>query len=277
MKKILFILLIGFLLQSCDEIPPTIPDPPTGGDRIVLLEEFSGGSCVPCSDAAKIIKEISAQYPDNFIPIAIHTFQGGTYDPYQGAKYDFRTEKGQEVIEFLGIPLGIPSGAVNRKLFEGENSIQLPKSKWNSIVQNALSENPQININVNTTYEPATRMLSVDVNMVPLENISGDLKLIVLVNESHLIDKQAIPEAPGVDEAFEHNHVLRDVITSTNGEDLGTDLISQTPINKSFDYLVPSDDLDWWIPANMEVVAFVVNNVGDSKEVLQAASAYFTE
>ena len=264
-----------FLLASCDEIAPVIPDPPEGGDRVVLLEEFSGGSCVPCADAAAIVADISAQYGENFVPLTIHTFLGGTADPYPGSKYDFRTEDGQEILEFLGLPLGIPSGVINRKLHEGQSEFQAPKSKWNGIVQQAVEDEPGVNIGLNISYDPATRELEVLANIIPLSNISGDIRLLVVLAESHLIDKQAAPT--GVVDDFEHNHILRDVITPTIGESLGNSLSNQVPVSSTVTFTVPPEENDWWVEGNLEVVAFVVNNQGDSKEVLQAASAHLVE
>lgn len=275
--SIIVLLCCFFFFNACDEIMPVIPEPPEPGEHVVLMEEFSGGKCVPCADAAVIIKEISTQFGENFVPVTIHTFTGGQADPYPGAKYDFRTEDGQKLIEFLGLPLGIPSGVVDRKLFPGEETLQTFKSKWSGLVQEALNSTAGASLNIQVDYDDASREMKIDVTTVTQQEISGDLRLIVMVVESKLIDKQAVPTGDGVDPNFEHNHILRDVITPVTGELLGTAVPAQTAFTNSIDFVIPLDDLDWWIPANMEVVAFVVNNEGESKEVLQAHAVHFAE
>lgn len=277
MKNLILFSICVLLLCSCEEIMPVIPQPPVAGERVVLMEELSGGNCVPCADAAKIIREISAQYQKNFVPVTIHTFMDGSSLPYPGAKYDFRTEKGHQLVAYFDNPGAIPVGAINRKKFPGEDKIPIPKSKWNSLVQQEISEEAILNLGLDLKYDDASRKLDINVNIIPLSDLTGDFRLVVLVNESKLIDKQAVQEGDGLDPAFEHNHILRDIITPITGEPVSTTLTRQATFTKSFSYIIPQDDQDWWIASNMEVVVFVVNLANGSKEVLQAKAGHFAE
>lgn len=275
--KNLFALLFFVGLMSCKEEAAIIPPPPPPGDRVVLMEEFSGGKCTPCATASQRIGEFSTQYEGKFIAVTIHTNAGGQADPYPGAKFDFRTEDGDELQQYLGGADPIPSGVINRKIFEGEYSLQHIQSKWSGIVQQAIVEKPMLNLSLITTFDPTTRALNAEVTIVPLNEITGDLRLVSMVVENHLIDKQAFPNTDGVDPDFEHNHILRDIISPVYGDPIDDLFRVQVPIVKNISYVIPKDDQDWWKPENMEIVVFVVNNQADSNEVLQAAIAHVIE
>lgn len=75
-------------------------------ERRVVLEEYTGRDCPNCPRGIQMVSELHRQYPDNFIPIAIHTYSG---DP-----------KGRNVQEYSSFlqcdQVGAPSGRVNRRM-----------------------------------------------------------------------------------------------------------------------------------------------------------------
>ncbi len=71
--KILFLILPLFLFSCQEKIVPVeliTPD----GDRVVVMEEYSGGSCVPCANAHSEIENLLGVYGENLIVITKHTF-----------------------------------------------------------------------------------------------------------------------------------------------------------------------------------------------------------
>lgn len=278
MKKIkILFLIIPVFFFSCEEklVPVTIIQPE--GDRVVVLEEFSGGSCVPCANAHAEIDNLLAVYPDNLVVITMHTFVGGQGNPVAGSQYDFRNQEAHDILANLGFPQGIPSGIVNRKLFEGETGLQLGLPSWSGKIANEVLEQPRISVFIENEYDENTRNLQIDVNLLPLEDLDGDLRLTVVITESGIENKQATPN--GVEDNYIHNHIFRDAISPTEGETLGN-LKAQENKMLSYNYTLPEADGGGpWIPENCEIIAFVSysGQGGTSKEVLQGAHAKVIE
>ncbi len=275
MKNIFFLLALLSFFYGCNEIPPDIPEPPTGGDRFVLVEEFSGGSCVPCADAAIILEEQLAIHGEKLVVVTAHTLSLGQTAPYFGAKYDFRTEKGQALIEDIGLPLGLPSASIDRKLYEGEDDLQMRRDKWASTISSQLSDPAKANLNLELDFNQDNREISLDITIIPTDDIAGDVRLKALITESHIIDFQITPN--GLVEDWEHNHILRDIITDVKGTIIGTDLSKGIPITQSFSYTVPAEDDGLWVADNLEVVVYLTENHADSREVIQAAHVKLKE
>lgn len=278
MKKLIIILLaLPLLFSGCQEkiVPVTIIQPE--GDRVVVMEEFSGGSCVPCANAHAEIGNLLGVYPDNLVVITMHTFVGGQGNPYPGSQYDFRNQDAHDILEGLGFPEGIPSGIINRKLFEGEADLQLGLPSWAGYIADEIQEEPKTSLHVENHYDDATRQLTINVNLLPLENIEGDLRLTVVITESGIINKQATPD--GVVEDYVHDHIFRDAISSTEGDVVGN-LTAQESKTFTYNYTLPeADGSGPWIPENCEVIAYIsyAGQGGGKKDVLQGGHAKVIE
>ncbi len=278
MQKIKFLFLaVPFLFFSCQEkiVPITIIQPE--GDRVVVLEEFSGGSCVPCANAHAEIENLLAVYPDNLVVITMHTFVGGQGNPVAGSQYDFRNQDAHDILENLGFPQGIPSGVVDRKLFDGEMGLQLGLPSWSGKIADEVLEQPKISVFVENEYDENTRALQINVNLLPLEDLNGDLRLTVVITESGIINKQATPD--GVEDNYVHNHIFRDAISSVEGDALGN-LKAQESKLVTYSYTLPeADGAGPWIPENCEIIAFVSysGQGGEDKDVLQGGHAKLIE
>ena len=275
MKKIALFLSLIVLFSSCEEIPPEIPDLRIEGDRVVLMEEFSGGKCTPCADAAIILEEQLAIHGHRLVVVTVHTYTPANSAPYPGAKHDFRTEKGQELLNSFGVPLGIPTGVINRKQLDSDEDLFLGKNNWAGFIGSELAIAPKANLNISLELDADSRTIELEATVVPAENIPGEVKLTALITESHIIDKQASPG--GVTDDWEHGHILRDFITSIGGESLGADLAAGVPITKSYSYTIPPEENDLWRMENLEIVAHISEITSDTKEVLQAAAVGISE
>ena len=274
-KIVILFLGVCFFLASCCNKEAYVPislTPPTG-DKVVVLEEYSGASCVPCVEGHQIIENLKHIYGDEFIPVTMHTFVGGQGNPLSESQYDFRTQAGHNILEYLGFPQGIPSGVVDRAEFTGGDGLQLSKQQWSGAISEEAQKPAQLLLDVATSFDDASRKVDITVSMFGLEDINDDLSLTVLIVEDGIIDWQATPD--GHVEDYEHNNILRATISQTLGDNIGV-LSKNENITKDYNFTLPeADGSGPWIPANCRIVAYVsVNDLAaERKEILQGAQA----
>lgn len=259
-RCIILSLILGcFFASSCEENPPKIT--PCQTDRVVLVEEFTGISCVRCPTGHQKIKELQAQYPNKIIPIAIHA--GHLARPYNG--WDFRTTEGTEIRRWSQA-IGEPSVNVNRQYFDelGVYGIVSPNT-WAGPIADEICLPPDASIELTPTYDAATRALSVTVDITPVNAVKmkENVGVTVLITESKVIAPQ-LGDA-GWDNNYEHNHMLRDFITDTWGTKLQEKGETLMPHQKTLNYTLPTG----WNENNCHIVAFV-HYQGDERYILQA-------
>lgn len=274
-KQVFFFILILFAFTACEEVVQPLPDLQIESDRRVLLEEFSGGNCKPCADAAAEIENLLGIHGENLIVVTMHTFiPTPQAEPAPDATYDFRTNKGTDIINSLGVPFGIPTAAVNRRPL-GINGARLisPFSAWAGDIGDELQRPPVIQVGIETSFDASSNQLDIGVNMIPNENLSGDLRLTVMIAENKITDKQLTGD--GVVD-FSHKHILRDVISSIQGDNIANSLNANELTTKNYSYTIPEEDAGGpWEIQNCEIIAFVtlVDEAAGEQEVLQAAQA----
>jgi len=272
MKYLKYTFIIVLLsIISCEEQPVIIPEmtvPVT--DKVVLLEELTGVRCPNCPKGVATVEAIQAQFPGKVISYGIHGNQ--LTKPHDDSKYDFRYPDAIELEETLKPFFGKPAAAINRKLFDGEPFISsIAVDLWASFVEEELQKEQEVNIIIDVAYDESERSVDINVGVSTITNIPGDLNLHVSVTESHLIDPQddinvTIPD-------FEHNHVLKEILTQLSGDNLGTDLNANDNVTRAYTYTIPDENNGEWIPDNMEVIVFVTSSDADGI-VLQAGSAH---
>jgi len=113
------------------------------------------------------------------------------------------------------------------------------------------------------------------VGAVALEDLEGEFKLTIMLTESEIIDAQK--DVSEVVKDYEHNHVLRDIITNFEGDSFADKLIKDIPVTKTYTYTIPEDEDGLWNEDHIEVVAFIANTEGESEEVLQATQAHLKD
>jgi hypothetical protein len=280
-RFVLFFLIATFTFTACEEIGPEInpamgeidnPDTLINVDaqkRQVLIEEFTGVRCVQCPGGAAIIEDLLAIHGDQLVAVALHA--GEWAPPFNESLYDFRTQDGDQVLNFLGEPIGYPSAVVNRKLFDGEFDLQLGKNQWAGFIALEAAEEPKVKIALQIEYDGTGRTLDADVTLFVQENIlEPDVRLSVLITEDDIIDMQETPEGKKSD--YKHKHVLRDYLSNYAGDPITSPMVAGAEINESFSIELKED----WVVDNINVVAFV-HVAGASKEVLQAAEVQLND
>jgi hypothetical protein len=264
MNRLLIILCFASMLFSCTETPIMVAEsevPLT--KRVVLLEDLTGVQCPNCPKGAAAIKSMKAKFGDNLAAIGIH----GTFltKPLPESKFDFRNPKAIALEDFLKPFLGKPSAQINRRKFESQDYACVDAVElWESFVLEELRKELEMDIELVSKYDEATRNLTIEMKATSLITESGPFKTSVYITESKIEDPQ---ENQGtIIEDYEHEHVLRDMLTAASGDEFATTLDKNQVVNKSYTYTIPAT----FKPENMEVIVMVSRTKPDDKSVLQA-------
>ena len=263
-------LILLFLATSCTEKPVIIPDfVAPESDRVVLLEELTGVRCPNCPSGAAKVEDLLHLYEGQLVVMAVH----GDFDtePLAESRFDFRTDESRALEDYLKPFYGKPSAAINRVINEdGEQSI-IGVDTWSGYIEDELAKQHQLDLQLTTDYNEATREVKINVGLLPLTDLTGNYNLSVAITESHIIDAQlnqttVIPD-------YEHMHVFRKMLTDIKGDLLASGTLEKNEvINRSFSYVLPTHE-SVWLAENCSVIAFVTEIEGNSKEVLQAVEA----
>ena len=265
---------ISFLVIAlgCEEqkrvIEPFIP----AGNRVVLLEEFTGKGCTNCPKGSREIENLLTLFPNNLVAVSIHAgfFANPQFFPI--GQYDFRTEEGEILFDYLGPNLGYPSGVVNRIPVSGD--MQIGANAWASAISNEIQKAPAIELSITKQFNPATRELSVTVGGIAKEPVAGNIHLSIMLTESGIIDAQDDAEAtPHIVPDYVHKHLLRDMMTPAQGAPILTSISTGQTFSETFSLTLDQS----WVAENMEIIAFVSRVAGNEFPVLQAVSAHVTE
>lgn len=280
MKKIISILLIGALYwSSCEEIPPVLnpdmggnnnnPTPVENQQRQVLIEEFTGVRCVNCPAGSEAIQTLLGIHGERLVAVSIHA--GFFSPPYPENQYDFRTTEGNSLLTYLGEPLGFPTAVVDRKLFTGEQDLQLGQSQWAGFIAEEQTLPPSVKIGIEPDFNTNTRELKVKATLYVQEDIPyPDVHISVMITESNIADEQLTPA--GKNPNYVHRHVLRGMMTSYDGDPVTEFLAASVVITRDFTMMLP----DSWVADNCHVVVFL-HKGGTNKEVYQVHEVKVTE
>jgi len=273
MTRFLAILSILFI-SSCTEVMVVLPEPAViESEKVVLVEELTGVSCPNCPAGAAQLASIIERYGDNVIGVSIH----GEFlsDPLSISQFDFGSELADDIEEYLQPYFGKPAAAINRIQYEGEfefasSSLEL----WPQLVEAELEKQQEADVFISHEYDPASRALTIDVEVEPLIDLSGDIRISVMLLESHIIDAQL--DQSEVIEDYEHNHMLQDMLTAFDGDPLTSEISAFEKVTRSYSYTLPVEQ-GLWIAENMDIVAFITKVTPTSKEVIQAAEVHIIE
>ncbi len=276
MKNIIILFSLIIFCSACEERMVEIPVfvPPTTG-KVVLVEELTGVKCPNCPAGSERLAAILELFPENLVVIGIH---GGILtEPLSESRYDFRNEDSEELDNFLQPYLGKPSAYFNRVQFEewGEIWGNPANGQWQGYVERELEKPQVMELSITRTYDPATRLLELNIAALALEDLDGEFKLTIMLTESEIEDAQDNQNA--IIEDYIHNHVLRDIVTNFNGDAFADRLEKNKVVSRKYNYTIPENDGGLWNDDHIEVVAFIANTEGESEEVLQAAQTHLKD
>lgn len=276
MKTINYILTVFVLsiLISCEEKAIPIPEfEPPESERVIVLEDLTGASCQGCPAGSTKLASLIQLFDGNLIGVGVH----GDFlsNPVVGHSiYDFRFEKAKELEQSFTYQ-GKPAAIINRINYEDQNFHGIDNvDLWQSYVETELEKPNFITLLHNSTYDATSRTLNMEIIGAPVRDLEGSFNITIMLTESHIIDAQK--NGQDIVDDYEHNHVLREIITATKGDFFTNDLEIGNNITKEFTYSLPEED-GTWIAENMEVVALITRVEGSSEETIQATQFHVVE
>ena len=243
MKRTILILASAALLfAACDKISPdSFTQSASGGGsnwtnanvHRAYVEKYTGPKCKNCPMADVTLDAAHHQVGDQLIIISVNhpTGQGV---PWAGEP-DLRTDDGSAWSQYFGIS-ELPSAYLNRGTHQYTGSM----GEIVADIEAAINQTPQAGIAVNATASGDTISISVDVEL--FSQFNDGLTLTLALTEDSLVYKQSMPQGEP-DENYVHNHMLRDVITNTWGEDIPMDGLAGEHKVGQFSYTVTNNDI----------------------------------
>lgn len=271
--KYLAILLpvAAWALSACDNIESNErweEKVPVEIKKNVLIEDFTGQNCVNCPAATDVIHQLQQGAAGaHIIAVGIH---GGSMS-YSIDKLPFglATAIGETYNKDWGVS-SWPSGMVDRQ------GGLLEFTAWASAAASRLQLDPAVDMQLSTAFDgnaSDTQWGKAEITVKLSELQAGALEnayVNVWITEGNIVARQTKPE--GSDNAYVHQHVLRDVLTPAYGEKVMSQ-DAEGMATCTFSYDIPktygrSSKTD---VLNMAVVAFVTK--GEKGEVMQVEEA----
>ena len=271
--KYLAILLpvAAWALSACDNIESNErweEKVPVEIKKNVLIEDFTGQNCVNCPAATDVIHQLQQGAAGaHIIAVGIH---GGSMS-YSIDKLPFglATAIGETYNKDWGVS-SWPSGMVDRQ------GGLLEFTAWPSAAASRLQLDPAVDMQLSTAFDgnaSDTQWGKAEITVKLSELQAGALEnayVNVWITEGNIVARQTKPE--GSDNAYVHQHVLRDVLTPAYGEPvLSQDAEGMATCTFSYDIPKTYGRSSKTDVLNMAVVAFVTK--GEKGEVMQAEEA----
>ena len=232
MKKIfiiLFFFLIAFSVQA--------------QSNRILFEGCTGTWCQWCPCGHEILNNILVSNPSMLV---LEYHGGGGGDPWLNFP-------GNEIIGLLGYT-AYPRAAIGRR--EGN----LNRAYWVGAVNNQINLVPPINLTFTQSYNPGTRLLTVNASATALRNIDSTVKINFTITESNLIYNQTSNSScPPGGPTYVHKFVVRSMVNGALGEDLSTGTWAQgVTKTKTWNTTIDAG----WNAANCEIGVFAYVSMG---------------
>ncbi len=311
MKKIIliqplvfFFCLVVLLFNACDKIEQPyeqeqVTGPITGVEvksdsskinlRKLLLEDYTGHKCGNCPKAIDTIHSILNLFPEQVIPVSIHS---GYYSTYNTSPYNYNwvvespTQPGYNALdEFFQVSAqGNPNGMVNRKDFDLSSFTHVKGiDQWKNDVGAIVSLPTQATLYLVNVFDENNNNLKSTIHVRFLNALAGTYKLgTMLVEDEVLCDTLAgrvVPQKdyrinPDDDFNYHHEHVLRGYLFGAFGDSLMTNPSAGDTISKVYTKNIalqknPGDTNPYYlIPGHLHVIAYIYNAI--TFEIIQA-------
>lgn len=223
----------------------------------VLLEKYTSAFCGACPNAHLIAEELAGAYPE--LSLAFHhSSVDGMANP-----------NSMEWRDGFGVP-GTPMGMVGRKGPDSGQIAVLPQL-WEERILEQLHEPAYVGLELQGSYNPASRVLSLDVSCTFTERPpAGELRLNLMVTEDSVIHAgNGFDQSNYFNEVeghalyglgqpiyfYPHHHVVREIVDGTWGT-TGVFPLQPEPgqvYPHHYDYFVPWN----WDQEKIRLLVFV--------------------
>ena len=260
-----FLVLFSSCLEKEVIIPPLQID---DRGKTVLIEELTGVRCPNCPSANARLESIKFLYGENIVTVAIH---GDLLTmPLAESSQDFRNRYASQLENNFRPFVGKPSIVINRKLFPSFSLIANPlQDQWQSLIESELQKEQTLSIT--SDIEDTDNTITMNIGIIPVSDIQDNLWLHAMITESHIIDPQQ--DVTSIIPDYEHNHVLRHMITPIDGRYIGNQFDPNQIYNQSI-ALDKNEIQEHWVLKNVSLIIFVTNSLN---EVEQAGQFRFLE
>lgn len=203
----------------------------------VLVEDYTGSTCVNCPPAATALDSLISLYGDRITPLSVNA--GNFAVPVTTYSLNLQSAVGDAYDGFFNMSnTGNPCGMVNRK-GNPLSSKYLLYPLWASTTQSIiLNDTAFIKLKLVITFDTTTKALTVNATSTFLKSLSGTYNLVVLLTQDSIVGPQKSGTS-GEIANYVHRFVLRDAITTTWGDALVTAGASANQIVvKNYNYTI---------------------------------------
>ncbi len=214
MKKLFSIFAMAALMLAsagCDKIDINNthkPYTPIGGNKTVLIKDFTGARCVNCPAAAETAHELQHRLgEDRIFILSVHA--GGLAQPV-GQFPDFLTEEGTA---WYNDNASNPLFSVDHVALTDGNTLYV--EQIDTPVADALAEPQTFDITVENTYDESSRKLDVKSDVKAVADYEGQLYVSYCLVEDSIVGWQITPE--GLNREYVFRNVFRGTVNGYEG------------------------------------------------------------
>ena len=269
-KSYLFLLGLSLFFGACDRLenPVTVAKNKYREDlygaapsftastqalRNVLFEEFTGHLCGACPASTALVLDFDSQLGERLVTVAIHA---GTLAETGGDDFqtDYTTLAGNIYWSQLNGGYN-PSARINR-LGGLSNYMYIDPSNlaiWQDPITTEMNSSTPVVLQAQCEYLSNNNVFNIHMNSQFLEGYAGNVNLVVLLVESHLISTQRVAQVGDI--LYEHEHVLRTNVSEPMGNQIANNPAAGFSATTSF--TIPLESI--WTPTNMTVIGYLVD------------------
>lgn len=299
MKNTLILIFLGAFLASCDKVeqpydlanvvdneldeslypgdweayPWPVFTENTNADQNILIEDYTGHTCIFCPIAAEIAKDLEDANPGRVFVASIHASPGGLGD-FQELEpptfvHDFTTPQGLLYGETFASGYGFnsnPRGTINRKVI-GSTMFQAANN-WTNGVNTSLAESILlVNLQAKVNYYPETRGMFVHTEIDTMWVQASQINLVVYLIEDSFVSPQKYPDSTSYQ--YHHHNVHRGNIDGLAfGRNLTADYLKENgKYQVDISYRLP----DQYTADNCHLLIYAMNP--DTYEIYQVIKA----
>lgn len=215
MKKIFSIFTFSALMlfvMGCDKIDINEthkPFTPSGGDKTVLIKDFTGVRCNNCPAAAETAHELQHQLGEE--KVFILSVHAGPMAQPMGNFPDFLTDEGTA---WYGDHDSNPLFSVDHIALTEGNTLGV--AQIDAPVSEALSEPQTFDISMMNDYDASTRQLKVEANVRATSDYEGQLYVTLCLVEDSLVGWQTT--STGLNQEYVFRNVFRGNLNGFDGD-----------------------------------------------------------